>query len=647
MNYYSLIECSIQSNHIMFSTAQKSDKELNAVNNTHIYNIMQTMKSYRPLSVDIDGLVICFERNNLFCIPNTIYQHGKTAFEQQCFSREEMSFAEWHDKLFIQKETWWPAACTFYNGNMMEDVLQYNSFVNSANKGGYAISFLMEVKDFRTQLIFPSVSSAYLNILDASGNILYSDGLRTCNPEHIENGEQIKYENMKYRIWKARLNTCRLEFLCIIPQTVFLQSIRPIALTLQILMALACLVILGAVIIMLRCVVFPLSPLINLVSRESSLGGRKKNIFSLIYEAYERQKEISQSSTQAYDSIRAQMTKAALRHSLRGDSLNAYEQHMLSLLPVLSGSYVVVIFRLFPIDQQAIQNIQDCGSALFGRIWNTGAVYDQGEIIVVLPENVVGSKKESLNECFNQFCGQTVFMAWSKPHTGIEQLRDAENEARAFLNNQKRWIRINKKSTRSICFETLQRLERELENGNTDAVFETLSQIENLLRCNATPEYNEIVLLSLRYILLNSAGIVLPMEDSKRAFSVLSLEGIRKNIQDYCAQINKNSEQESIVEQIVEYIEVNISDSEMCLSKLETHFNLSPSYISMLIKQYTGVSYANYVTELRMRQAMNLLVHTDRSIDDISLSVGYYHKNTFYKVFKKTYGKPPMNFRNK
>ena len=38
-----------QSNHIMFSTAQKSDKELNAVNNTHIYNIMQTMKSYRPL----------------------------------------------------------------------------------------------------------------------------------------------------------------------------------------------------------------------------------------------------------------------------------------------------------------------------------------------------------------------------------------------------------------------------------------------------------------------------------------------------------------------------------------------------------------------------------------------------------------------
>ena len=71
----------------------------------------------------------------------------------------------------------------FYNGNMMEDVLQYNSF-EFCQQRRLCNKFLMEVKDFRTQLIFPSVSSAYLNILDAQGTSHLFRQFEDCNRTH-------------------------------------------------------------------------------------------------------------------------------------------------------------------------------------------------------------------------------------------------------------------------------------------------------------------------------------------------------------------------------------------------------------------------------------------------------------------------------
>lgn len=61
-------------------------------------------------------------------------------------------------------------------------------------------------------------------------------------------------------------------------------------------------------------------------------------------------------------------------------------------------------------------------------------------------------------------------------------------------------------------------------------------------------------------------------------------------------------------------------------------------------KQY-HMSIGEYTNHLRMTIAANLLSTTDLSIEDIATKVGYNYSANFSKMFKKTYGKTPLNFR--
>ncbi|MBK1812716.1 helix-turn-helix transcriptional regulator [Clostridium sp. YIM B02505] len=61
-------------------------------------------------------------------------------------------------------------------------------------------------------------------------------------------------------------------------------------------------------------------------------------------------------------------------------------------------------------------------------------------------------------------------------------------------------------------------------------------------------------------------------------------------------------------------------------------------------KQY-HMSIGEYTNHLRMNTAANLLSTTDLTIKDIAKKVGYNYSANFSKMFKKTYGKTPLQFR--
>ncbi len=56
-------------------------------------------------------------------------------------------------------------------------------------------------------------------------------------------------------------------------------------------------------------------------------------------------------------------------------------------------------------------------------------------------------------------------------------------------------------------------------------------------------------------------------------------------------------------------------------------------------------SIGDYINNLRMSVAANLLSTTDLSIEEIAQKVGYNYSANFSKMFKKTYGKTPLKFR--
>lgn len=95
--------------------------------------------------------------------------------------------------------------------------------------------------------------------------------------------------------------------------------------------------------------------------------------------------------------------------------------------------------------------------------------------------------------------------------------------------------------------------------------------------------------------------------------------------------------------QIIKYVNENYHN-DISLKKLSELFHMNPSYISCLIKTETGVTYSQYLTELRIGKAKQLLQTTNLSLNEISQSVGFNDYFYFIKRFKKVVGVTPGRF---
>ncbi len=100
---------------------------------------------------------------------------------------------------------------------------------------------------------------------------------------------------------------------------------------------------------------------------------------------------------------------------------------------------------------------------------------------------------------------------------------------------------------------------------------------------------------------------------------------------------------EDSVLKILNYIENNYADGDFKSACASLHRDISS--MSREIKAHTGKTYTELVQEKRMSQAAFLLQSTQRGIADISESVGYENISYFHRLFKKTYGVSPAQYR--
>ncbi|KRE96679.1 AraC family transcriptional regulator [Paenibacillus sp. Soil766] len=120
------------------------------------------------------------------------------------------------------------------------------------------------------------------------------------------------------------------------------------------------------------------------------------------------------------------------------------------------------------------------------------------------------------------------------------------------------------------------------------------------------------------------------------------------DILTYIKQLNYQSANEgdknSYFTQMVKYIDNNYQ-SELYLKDLSVKFLINQVYCCQLFKKNLGKTFSEYVTDLRMKKACELLKHTELSIDEIAAKVGYMDYYYFNKVFKKQSGITPTKFR--
>lgn len=93
------------------------------------------------------------------------------------------------------------------------------------------------------------------------------------------------------------------------------------------------------------------------------------------------------------------------------------------------------------------------------------------------------------------------------------------------------------------------------------------------------------------------------------------------------------------------YIHENYEDAEMSIEKAAAQSHMSVVHFRRLFKEVLGVSPLSYVTDIRIRKAKELLLHTEYPVGQISGMVGIYDEIYFSKFFKKHTGKTPVEYR--
>mgnify|MGYP001138312568 CR=1 FL=1 len=79
--------------------------------------------------------------------------------------------------------------------------------------------------------------------------------------------------------------------------------------------------------------------------------------------------------------------------------------------------------------------------------------------------------------------------------------------------------------------------------------------------------------------------------------------------------------------------------------QLADRFHMSISAVSLLFKRKAGKTYSDFLLEIRINKAEDLLRRTNASVEEIAEQVGYNDYFYFLKIFKKATGISPTVFR--
>ena len=94
----------------------------------------------------------------------------------------------------------------------------------------------------------------------------------------------------------------------------------------------------------------------------------------------------------------------------------------------------------------------------------------------------------------------------------------------------------------------------------------------------------------------------------------------------------------------MQYIQEHYNE-DLSLSDMAKKSNMSMTYYSQVFKLITGKTFTEYHNDLKINKAMGLLLHTDMNVTEICYQVGYNNLGHFNRIFKKSSGLTPTEYR--
>lgn len=172
---------------------------------------------------------------------------------------------------------------------------------------------------------------------------------------------------------------------------------------------------------------------------------------------------------------------------------------------------------------------------------------------------------------------------------------------------------------------------------------------------NSKYTYIVITALSTRLALENGVPPTRAYETSDKMINMIDKCGNEKDVwkavfntidvfAGMIAEARSRKKYSGYVEQCKYYIDQNYRQN-LSLNDLSEYTGMNGAYLSHLFSQIEGMTIKDYLNQVRIQRAQNLLKYSDRSIIEISDYIGFQSQSYFGRIFKKYTGKTPARFR--
>ena len=205
-------------------------------------------------------------------------------------------------------------------------------------------------------------------------------------------------------------------------------------------------------------------------------------------------------------------------------------------------------------------------------------------------------------------------------------------------------------------------LEKFLNNGAEDEIDEFVD-----VYINELPEENLKSVLMRQYIIMDAYIVMMSFCEK--------IEGIEGEMQAQSEELKNSMKTIQTLEEIKNYIRmllkkiIGVRDTisgrrysdiieitkdqirktymsdEISLNTIAAEVGMSPSYFSSIFSKEMGKTFVEYLTEIRMDRAKELLMCSSMKISEIGYEVGYKDPHYFSYIFKKTQNCTPKEFR--
>lgn len=202
-----------------------------------------------------------------------------------------------------------------------------------------------------------------------------------------------------------------------------------------------------------------------------------------------------------------------------------------------------------------------------------------------------------------------------------------------------------------------------LQSAKSDRTEQFLSCFENFLILFRGWEYPEIIKLLSRLAVSMGQITAKISSEGEQEQSYLNVYEELSEIQEYSELVNwfrvlhtrihsilmdaGNKKAYDIVLSSFDMISREYADTQLSVNSIADRFSISSGYYSRIFNEITGDTFPDYINNLRLKKASELLL-SDKSLSirEIALNVGYSSESYFSASFKKKYGISPSKYRH-